>query len=169
MKVKVNIINTWCITMSEAVTMPSLMMMTSLFPRNRLRGTHKQTHTDTYIDIEYTDKQTQTLASSMLKFFKVKDFENNEPCISLPCAAEKRLLWIAVESQKSWWSRNRERCLCTPPPLPPSPPPHPNTLYTTGSSSSSMIKIPTTPCPFPVCASNSRLLTGTRTSRQQLK
>ena len=52
MKVKVNIINTWCILMSEAVTVPSLMMMTSLVSEESLasdRHTHR--HGLVYVNI----------------------------------------------------------------------------------------------------------------------
>ena len=49
MKVKVNIINTRCITVSEAVTMPSLMMMTSILSEESVaRNRHTHTHRDTY-------------------------------------------------------------------------------------------------------------------------
>ena len=65
MKVKVNIINTWCIAVSEAVTMPSLMMMTL-----RLIVSEESPARDTY---------GHTLASSIVHFFKVAyDFESNE-------------------------------------------------------------------------------------------
>ena len=43
MKVKVNIINKWYIVMSEAVAMPSLMMMTSIVSKESLA---RETHTD---------------------------------------------------------------------------------------------------------------------------
>ena len=36
MKVKVNIIHPWCITMSEALSMPSLMMTTSIVSEESL-------------------------------------------------------------------------------------------------------------------------------------
>ena len=49
MEVKVNTINTWYITMSEAVTMLSLMMMSSNVYEGSLgRDSHTDTHT--YID-----------------------------------------------------------------------------------------------------------------------
>ena len=55
MKVKVNMINTYCITMSEAVTMLSLMMMTSIVSEELLardaqtdRQTDTHTHTRTH-------------------------------------------------------------------------------------------------------------------------
>ena len=61
MKVKVNINNTSSISMSEAVTMPSLMMMTSIISdKSLVRGTH--THTQIYM-------YTKTLGS-ILKFAK---------------------------------------------------------------------------------------------------
>ena len=40
MKVKVHIINTWCVIKSEAVTVPSFVMTVD-FARTRLRGTVK--------------------------------------------------------------------------------------------------------------------------------
>ena len=45
MKVKVNVINTSCISMSEAVTVPSLMMMTSIVSKESFAW---DTHTHTY-------------------------------------------------------------------------------------------------------------------------
>ena len=46
MKVKINIISTRCILMSEAVTMPSSMMMTLIVSdESRAKGTHTNTHT----------------------------------------------------------------------------------------------------------------------------
>ena len=45
MKVQVNIINTWCILMSEAVTLPSLMMMALIASEDLLaRDRHTHTH-----------------------------------------------------------------------------------------------------------------------------
>ena len=86
--------------MSEAVTMPSLMMMISTVSKESLaRDTHTHTHThrqaDTHRQTErQTDRQAgrqadkhrqtdsqagrQTFASSILNFFKViSNFENN--------------------------------------------------------------------------------------------
>ena len=66
--------------------MPSLMMMTSMFPRNCLRGTHTDTH-------------TQTFASSILNFFKViSDFENKKRCVCVRC----RHIVIAVMSHAKY-------------------------------------------------------------------
>ena len=46
MKVKLNIINMRCIIMSEEVTVPSLIMMTSpVFEESLARDTHTHTHT----------------------------------------------------------------------------------------------------------------------------
>ena len=46
MKVKVNIIKTGCILMSEAVTVSSLTMMTStVYEESLARNTHTHTHT----------------------------------------------------------------------------------------------------------------------------
>ena len=61
-KVKVNIINTWCISMSEEVPVPSLMMMTSIvsqesLPRNTDRQTDRQTHTDTHTQTRVSSTQ----------------------------------------------------------------------------------------------------------------
>ena len=51
MKVKVNIVNTRCIGMCEAVTMPSLMMITSIVSEESLaRDTHTATATDRQTD-----------------------------------------------------------------------------------------------------------------------
>ena len=69
MKVKVNIINTWCITMSGEVTLPSLMTMTSMVSEE---SPARDTHTDTETD-------RRTFASSILNIFKVvSDFENKK-------------------------------------------------------------------------------------------
>ena len=60
MKVKVNIINTWCILMSEAVTVLSLMMMTLIvFEESLARGRH-------------THRHTKTRGRLVLNFFKVR-------------------------------------------------------------------------------------------------
>ena len=65
MKVKVNIINMWCTPMSEAVTVPSLMMRTSTVSEESLvRDTH--THTQ-----RHTHPLTHTHSlDSTLKFAK---------------------------------------------------------------------------------------------------
>ena len=52
MKIKVNIINTWCILMSEAVTEPTLMTMTLIVSEElyaRDRHAHRQTHKHTHL------------------------------------------------------------------------------------------------------------------------
>ena len=50
-KVKVNIINTWCISMSEAVTVWRLMMMTSIASEDSIAFEgHTQTQTDRQTD-----------------------------------------------------------------------------------------------------------------------
>ena len=54
MKVKVNIVNTWCINMYEAVSIPSLMMITSTVSDKslaRYMHTHTHTHTHKHTDI----------------------------------------------------------------------------------------------------------------------
>ena len=64
LKVTVNIINTRCISMSEAITMPNFDDDDddfNSFPRNRLRRTHTQTHRQTH-------RETDRLGLSMLKF-----------------------------------------------------------------------------------------------------
>ena len=66
MKVKVNIINTWCIIMSEAITVPSLMLMTSTVSQESLaRDMHARTHARTH---RHTHPPTHTVRSSTLKF-----------------------------------------------------------------------------------------------------
>ena len=63
MKVKISIINTWCITMYEAVTVPSLTMMTSTVSKESLaRDTH--THTDKRTD-KHTHTHTQTYSGHL--------------------------------------------------------------------------------------------------------
>ena len=42
MKVKVSIINTWCVAMSEAVTMPNVMMTSMVSEESLARDTHRQ-------------------------------------------------------------------------------------------------------------------------------
>ena len=44
MKTKVNIINTWCMLMSEAVTVPSLMMTSSSTVSEELLARDRYTH-----------------------------------------------------------------------------------------------------------------------------
>ena len=71
MKVKVNIITTLCILMSEAVTVPRLMMMTSKVSEESL-AMHPRTHAQTHVHTG-----GETFALSILKMFKVViDFEN---------------------------------------------------------------------------------------------
>ena len=54
MKVKGNISNTWCIPMSEAVTMPSLTMMTSMVSKESLaRWIHTHTYTHSHTGLVY--------------------------------------------------------------------------------------------------------------------
>ena len=58
MKVKVNILNTWCIIMFEAVTVPSLTMMTStVSEKSFARDTNTDTRRDRQTHWE-TDRQT---------------------------------------------------------------------------------------------------------------
>ena len=59
MKVKVNAMTTGCILMSEAVTIPSLMMTLKVFEKLLARGTHTR------------------MALSMLTFSMSSDFEHN--------------------------------------------------------------------------------------------
>ena len=65
MKVKVNIMNMRCNIMSEAVTIPSLMMMTSIVSEESLaRDTQTDRQTDTHAHTHthaYTHTQTQGL------------------------------------------------------------------------------------------------------------
>ena len=83
MKVNVNIISMRCINTCEAVTMTSLMMVTSILSEKSLAGdTHTNTdrQTDIYTYIQ-TDRQTdrQLFASIVLIFFKiVSDYKNNK-------------------------------------------------------------------------------------------
>ena len=50
--IKVNIINTGCITMSEVVIMPSLLMTTSIVSEESLaRDAHTDKHTHRHTDI----------------------------------------------------------------------------------------------------------------------
>ena len=52
MKVKVNIINPWSILMSDAVTMPSLTMVTSTVSEESLaKDTHTQTQSRVYVKV----------------------------------------------------------------------------------------------------------------------
>ena len=72
MKVKVNMINTWCVTMSEARTMQSVMMMTSIVSEESLaRDTHTQTGRH-----RQTDRQTDFGLVYLNLFRVVSDFEN---------------------------------------------------------------------------------------------
>ena len=85
MKVKANIINTWCIIMSEAVTVPRLMMMASIVSEESLaRDARTHTHARTHArpparTHARTLTHRQTLTSSILIFFNVViDFENRK-------------------------------------------------------------------------------------------
>ena len=61
MKVTINIINTLCIHISEAVTVPSLMMLTSIVSEESLaRGTHTHTHTHNTHTLTHTHTHTHT-------------------------------------------------------------------------------------------------------------
>ena len=105
MKVNVNTINTWCILMSEAVSMPSLMMMTLIVSEELLARdarthaacayarthTHTHTHTDARTDAHthvhsrthtHTHRYTHTHTHTgslyyrlKLKLFKVKSMD----------------------------------------------------------------------------------------------
>ena len=67
MNVKVNIINTLCISMTEAVTVPSLTVMTYIVSEESLaRDKYSDTHTSTHI---YTHRRTYSIWS-MLTFAK---------------------------------------------------------------------------------------------------
>ena len=63
--------------MPEALTVPSVMMMTSIVSEESLaRGTHTHRHTHTH---------RQTFASSFLNCFKVvSDFENRKQAVEIP-------------------------------------------------------------------------------------
>ena len=75
MKVKVNIINTWCILMSDTVTMPSLMMVTVIVSEDSLardrqtdrHNTHMHAHTCTHAHELHTHKHGVVYS----KLFKV--------------------------------------------------------------------------------------------------
>ena len=74
MKVKVNILNTWFILVSMAVTMPSLTMIASVVSKELLaRDTHTQNR-------QTQNRQTQTTRGLVYStFFKVAlDFENKK-------------------------------------------------------------------------------------------
>ena len=66
-KVKVNIINTWYILMSEAVTIPSLMMMTSTVSEESLA------------------RDTHTHASSIANFLRLWNYENKKKWQLINC------------------------------------------------------------------------------------
>ena len=74
MMAKVNIINTWCIPMSEAVTMPSLMTMTLIVSEESLaRNTYMYTldsHTQTHFALVYRKlflKENKMVACKILE------------------------------------------------------------------------------------------------------
>ena len=78
---KVSILNTWCILMSEAVTVPSLTVMTSVSEESLARGTrHARAHAHTHT---YTHTHTHTCVSPVLNFFK--EFGNKNR-LDLYCA-----------------------------------------------------------------------------------
>ena len=73
MEVKVNIINTWCILVSEAVTVPNLMMMTLIVSEESLaRDTDTQTdwlthtHTPTHTTQTCAHARARSLGSVIL-------------------------------------------------------------------------------------------------------
>ena len=70
LKVEVSIMNTRCISMSEAVTVPSLMMVTSIVSEESLREGRAHTHI-------HTHARTHTLLPRLRCFFQSqKDFVN---------------------------------------------------------------------------------------------
>ena len=70
MKVKVSIMNTQCILMPEAVTMPSLMMMTSTVSEELLaRDGHSDTQTNTLTNTQINTQHTHGLVDA--NFFQV--------------------------------------------------------------------------------------------------
>ena len=84
MKVKVNIINAWCILMPEAVTVLSGMMMTSIISEEshaRDRHAHRQTHTHTHTHT-HTQWMTQ-LGSSTLTFTTLQTKSVHVWCIMM--------------------------------------------------------------------------------------
>ena len=65
MKVKVNISNTRCILLSEAVTVPSLMMMTSIvFEESLARDIHTHIHAHTHMHARTHARTHRGLGSS---------------------------------------------------------------------------------------------------------
>ena len=56
MKVKVNIINMWCILMPEAVTEPSLMMTSMVYEESLVRGGDTHTHTTQHTQRTHTQR-----------------------------------------------------------------------------------------------------------------
>ena len=107
MKVKINMINSWCILMFEAVTMPSLMIMTNSFWGIACEG--------------HTHICTQTLALSII-FKVVSDFENKSLVPSLHAwtsepssSSQIKLLlpevWISYSPAGSWnqWCYKKKR------------------------------------------------------------
>ena len=99
MKVTVNIINTWCILMSEAVTVPSWMMTSTVAEELLARDRHTYTHTDRhsliYIncfkvlflrDFENRNKMRQTWVLLSLSYLSV--------CPSPSVSLRKNLCWI---------------------------------------------------------------------------
>ena len=82
MKVNVNIINTCCIPMSDAVTVPSLTIMTLIVSEESLardRHTHRQTHRLYYI-ITFSKEDFQNQKEKKEKRRKEKHFPEFIEC-----------------------------------------------------------------------------------------
>ena len=76
MKVKVNIINTWFLLMSEAVTVPSLMDMTSIPEKSLARDTSERVRRLAQLSAEVSD-----LADGEILFFcryRIKKIQNTQ-------------------------------------------------------------------------------------------
>ena len=72
--------------MSESVTVPSLMMMTSIVSEESLaRDTHTHTRTRTHTHVHI---HAHTVASSILNFFKVVSEFENKKMLRVRCSCD---------------------------------------------------------------------------------
>ena len=117
MKVKVNIINTWCMLMSEAVTVPSLTMMPSTVSEESfVRDTHTDTRTDfglVYVDFFKVRKTLKTKrranAQSLTRYRTIKwTAGDGSTHLMWPWRLCNKSTPMAVNKQASWpWGFGR--------------------------------------------------------------
>ena len=106
MKVKVNIINVWCMLMSEAVTMPILTMTLILSEESLARDTHTHIHahalTHSHVHMHtHTHTYTHTFATSILNFIFKKRTRCNDYLMC--CFDGEWAVWGVVLAGRTLW------------------------------------------------------------------